>query len=494
LSFSGSVLPSNALSAGATILVVDDEEDTAALLRDALTRRGYRALAVSSGIECLEYLRSGVADVVVTDVQMPGMSGIELCHELHLRHPDLLVIVLTGVVDLENAIAAIRASAYDFITKPVKFDVLDIAIKRALEHLAVRREVNRLRLGPAITVHGILGASPQIRATIELTRRAATSDATVLVTGESGTGKELVARVLHQGSSRASEPFVALNCGAVPAPLLESELFGHVRGAFTDAKRSRPGLFVQAGAGTLFLDEIGEMPLDMQVKLLRALQERKVRAVGADEEQPFACRIVAATNRDLELEVEGRRFREDLFYRINVVVIPVPTLRERGGADIIELARWFLAKVAPRSRRPPLELSPAAVHRLTEYDWPGNVRELENCIERAVAIARGPSIEVADLPEKIAKFKPTQIVFANETPEEMMTLDELNRRYVHRVLAMVKGNKTYAAKVLGIDRRSLYRRLAEFDGGLSKPLETTKVSAAGINHGRGPAVPPSVDR
>jgi two-component system response regulator HydG len=455
-----------------TILVVDDDEDTAALLREVLERRGYRAVALSSGAQVLAYLRTEIADVVVTDVVMPGMSGIELCRELSVRHPDLLAIVLTGAADLQNAVRAIRAGAYDFITKPVKADLLEIAIQRALEHLAVRREFSRLRVAPAGAVDGILGTSPAIRATIELTRRAAASDATVLVLGDSGTGKELVARALHQSSPRASKPFVAVNCGAVPAPLLETELFGHVRGAFTDAKRSRPGLFLQAGAGTLFLDEIGEMPLDMQVKLLRALQERMVRPVGADDEQPFACRIVAATNRDLELEIAAKRFREDLFYRINVVVIPVPSLRERGGADIIELARSFLARAAERSRRPPLDLAPSAVQRLTEYDWPGNVRELENSIERAFAIARGPVIEVADLPDKIAKFELTKIVIATDTPDEMITLDELQRRYVRRVLAAVKGNKTHAAKVLGIARRALYRRLADPSARSAKPLET----------------------
>jgi two-component system response regulator HydG len=332
----------------------------------------------------------------------------------------------------------------------------------------VRREVKRLRHDATIAVEGIVGSSPAIRETIELTSRAAASDATVLVTGESGTGKELVARALHQSSSRPNAPFVALNCGAVPAPLLESELFGHVRGAFTDAKRARPGLFVQAGGGTLFLDEIGEMPLDMQAKLLRALQERRVRPVGADEEQPFACRIVAATNRDLEYEVERKRFREDLFYRINVLTIAVPPLRERAG-DVLELAQWFLAKAAERRGRSPLGISRSAAYRLAAYDWPGNVRELENAIERAFAVARGSMIEDSDLPERIARFEPTKIVVASEMPDEMITLDELHRRYVRRVLGVVKGNKTHAAKLLGIDRRSLYRRMRESERSSGTP-------------------------
>jgi len=447
-----------------SIVIVDDDEDAAILLRDILIRRGYRAVAVSSASECLEYLRSEIADIVITDIVMPGMSGLELCHELHVRHPDLLPIVLTGAADVERAAAAIRAGAYDFLVKPIRLELLDIALDRALDHLAMRREVKRLRVAPKLAVSGIVGTSAPIKRTIELTRRAAASDATVLITGESGTGKELVARALHHSSTRAEAPFVTVNCAALPAPLLESEMFGHVRGAFTDAHRARSGLFVQAGGGTLFLDEIGEMPLDTQVKLLRALQERKVRPVGADEEVPFACRIVAATNRNLEREVAQKRFREDLYYRINVVVIAVPSLRERKE-DIIALADLFLAKASERVRRERMGLSPEAAQRLAEYDWPGNVRELENSIERAVAIAQGPTIELADLPEKIAKFTSSRITIAATTPEEMITLDELHRRYVRTVLISVQGNKSRAAKLLGLDRRSLYRRLEEPTGG-----------------------------
>jgi two-component system response regulator HydG len=454
------------------ILVVDDDDDTATLLCELLQQRGYRAAGFTSAGRCLEYLRSEVADVVVTDVQMPGMTGIDLCHELRVRHPELLPIVLTGIADVQNAVDAIRAGAYDFITKPVKSELLQIAIERALGHLAMRRELRRLRFDPGIVVDGIVGTSPAIRATIDLIRRAAASDATVLIAGESGTGKELVARALHRSSARASAPFVALNCGAIPGPLLESELFGHVRGAFTDARSSRAGLFVQAGNGTLLLDEIGEMPLDMQAKLLRALQERVVRPVGADDEQPFGCRIIAATNRDLEHEVAARRFREDLYYRINVVMIPVPALRERGQ-DILDLARVFLARAAERARRPLLELSPLAARRLVEYDWPGNVRELENCIERAVAIARERTIDLGDLPEKIARFEPTTLEITTSTPEELITLDEMHRRYVRRVLGAVKGNKTQAARLLGIDRRSLYRRLEEAAPDASSPEAKT---------------------
>ncbi|MEO8706583.1 MAG: sigma-54 dependent transcriptional regulator, partial [Kofleriaceae bacterium] len=320
-----------------SVLVVDDDVDTAMLLRDSLRRRGLDVQDVHSAEEALARLRARTVDVVVSDVRMPGMSGIDLAAQLREEFPKVPVIMVTGWGSLDTAIGAIRAGAFDFIAKPVDGDTLALAVSRALNHLALRREVERLRIaaaevGPSL----IVGDCIPIRETLELIHRVAESDATVLVLGESGTGKELVARALHDLSPRREEPFVAVNCAAMPAPLLESELFGHMRGAFTDAKQSRRGLFVQAANGTIFLDEVAEMPLDMQAKLLRALQERTVRPVGSDEEVPFTGRVVTATNRDLEKEVRRKRFREDLFYRINVVAIPVPPLRTRGN-DILLL-------------------------------------------------------------------------------------------------------------------------------------------------------------
>jgi two-component system response regulator HydG len=471
-----------------TILIVDDDEDTAVLLRDSLRKRGYDVDAVNSAQQCLERLRTDPADVVVTDVQMSGMSGIDLCVELRQRYPDLLPLVLTGQGGLDTAIAAIRAGAYDFITKPVKVDALAIAVQRALEHLSLQREVMRLRRDQHkdMPIDGIAGSSPAIRETIEMIRRIADSDATVLVTGESGTGKELVARALHRLSPRANEPFVAVNCAAMPAPLLESELFGHVRGAFTDAKRSRAGLFVQAGAGTIFLDEIGEMPIEMQVKLLRVLQERKVRPVGGDEEIPFEARVITATNRDLETEVEEKRFREDLFYRINVVAIPVPPLRARAG-DILLLAQYFLKRIAGRTNKPVQGVSGPAARLLMDYDWPGNVRELENSMERAVALCRLDEITVDDLPAKVQEHQSSKIVITTESPGELITLDEMERRYVRQVLNAVGGNKTHAARILGIDRRSLYRRLEE---PRHDPKSAEPAGASAVSHPRAPVPPP----
>ncbi|MEO6771887.1 MAG: sigma-54 dependent transcriptional regulator [Kofleriaceae bacterium] len=446
-----------------SVLVVDDDDDAAQLMSEGLRKRGISARAVASGAAALEYLRDNPCDVVVTDIDMAGMTGIELCDQLKLANRDVLAIVVTGSSELPTAVAAIRAGAFDFVTKPLKVDALSIAVARALEHLGLRRELQRLREhaaepGPS----GIAGTSAAIRQTIDMIDRVAESDVTVLITGESGTGKELVARALHDQSSRRAQPFVAINCAAMPAPLLESELFGHVRGAFTDAKEARHGLFVQAKGGTVFLDEIGEMPAEMQVKLLRVLQERTVRPVGGDTELPVKARVITATNRNLEHEVEDKRFREDLYYRINVVPIPVPPLRERQD-DILMLAQLFLTRIAKRMNKQVRGISEAAARRLLDYDWPGNVRELENCMERAVAICRLDEITIEDLPATLVDVLPEGAMMTALSPDELITIDEMTRRYVRKVLALVNGNKTHAAKVLGIDRRSLYRRLGGGD-------------------------------
>jgi len=283
----------------------------------------------------------------------------------------------------------------------------------------------------------------------------------VVIYGESGTGKELVARAIHNQSIRRDQPFIAVNCAAIPPQLLESELFGHVKGAFTDASHSRPGLFVEAKGGTVFLDEIAEMPLDMQVKLLRVLQERKVRPVGSDTEVAFEARVIAATNRDLEHEVDERRFREDLFYRINVLQIAVPPLRARTD-DVLVLAQYFLERGAARNNKPVEGISSAAARVLVDYDWPGNVRELENCMERAVAMCKLSEITIDDLPQRLIASR-AALVMSPASRQEMITLQEMERRYIRHVLKLYKGNKTHAAKALGIDRRSLYRRLREPD-------------------------------
>ncbi len=468
------------LAMSGSILLVDHDDDGAGQLAGALRRRGYQVDLAASGLAALTWLRDHHVDVVLAHLRMPGMSGIELCGEVRAAHPGVLTVVVTGDAELESAIGAIRAGAYDYIVKPIELDVLVVALERAITHLDLDREVHRLRgvVAGARPVSTIIGDSPVIRRVADLVDKVAASDVSVLIVGESGTGKELVARAIHQASPRRDLPFVAVNCAALPAALLESELFGHVRGAFTDARRARPGLFVQAGGGTIFLDEIGEMPPEMQVKLLRALQERRVRPVGGDDEVPFAGRFLAATNRDLEADVAEHHFREDLYYRINVVQIAMPPLRARLG-DLLPLAQHLIAKIVARTGTPMLGLSADAARVLLDYDWPGNVRELENCLERAIALASYDEIALDDLPDKLRSHRRTLLVTATGAPAELIPLAEVERRYVQQVLAAVGGNKAMAARVLGINRRSLYRRIDAAD----KPA---RASAPGT----GAAMPP----
>jgi DNA-binding NtrC family response regulator len=443
------------------IIVVDDDPEQGDLLGGLLRRRGLTPIVVESAARALAVLDERSPTAIIADVQLGrGMTGLELCAQVRERAPNLPVIVITGAGSLEVAVEAIRVGAYDFVTKPIAPDALMASIQRAVERRTLQDEVKRLRVENEASrpIHGILGDSPALREVVELIRRVADSDATVLVNGESGTGKELISRAVHDLGPRKANPFVAINCAAVPAGLLESELFGHVKGAFTDAKRGRLGLFAQATGGTVFLDEIGEMPLEMQAKLLRVLQERKVRPVGGEEEIAVDARVVCATNKDLEAEVEAGRFREDLFYRVNVVALRVPPLRERGS-DILTLATHFAAKISERSGKQVKQISAEAGRRMLDYDWPGNVRELENCIERAVALCVGDEIRVADLPEKVQAHQPGRLILGGDDGSDLITLAEMEKRYVRRVLSAVGGNKSQAARVLGIDRRSLYRRL-----------------------------------
>jgi two-component system response regulator HydG len=373
--------------------------------------------------------------------------------------------VITGFGSIAAAVEAMRSGAYDFITKPFDMEMVTLALDRAVRHAGLSREVRALRnrdpLGEGF--EGMLGKSTAMQRVFDTLTRVAASDSAVLISGESGTGKELAARAVHTRSARADAPFVAVSCAAIPETLLESELFGHAKGAFTDARTERPGLFQKASSGTLFLDEIGEMPLAMQAKLLRALQDRHVRPVGSDQEVPFDARIVAATHRDLEAEVAAGRFRQDLFFRIHVIEVLLPPLRARSG-DLLTLSEAFIRRFAARSGRPGLRLGHDAAERLLGYEWPGNVRELENCMERAVALASGEEIGPDDLPERIRKRAPESVLIAASAPDELVTLDEMERRYILRVLRAVGNNKKLASQVLGLDRSTLYRKLERYAG------------------------------
>jgi two-component system response regulator AtoC len=371
--------------------------------------------------------------------------------------------VTTAFGSMEVAIEAIRAGAYDFITKPMSLDTIRLTVQRATRHRALSRKVERLQqaLRETREFESLLGSSPPMRQLIDLIERVAPSDTVALITGESGTGKELVARALHRRSARKDGPFVAINCAAMPETLLESELFGHAKGAFTDAKVARAGLFVQASKGTLFLDEIGELPLGLQPKLLRALQERKVRPLGANVEVAFDARIIAATNRDLESAVEEGRFREDPFYRIHVIEIDTPPLRVRGN-DVLLLAQRFIEHFAAVSGKAISGILAPAADKLLRYPWPGNVRELQNCIERAVTLCRYSDITVDDLPQRVREYERSRSVLAVDDPADFVPMEEIERRYVTRVFEATNGNKSLAAKILGFNRKTLYRKLRQY--------------------------------
>jgi DNA-binding NtrC family response regulator len=423
---------------------------------------GFVPTTSTSPTEALELAVKESYDVILTDLGMGEMDGLSLCERMLGARPGIPIIVLTGQGSMETAIGAMRAGAYDFLTKPVEPKLLHISVARAAQHHRLIAEVARLQeaLQDLPTASPLVGESPVMERVNDLIRRVGASEASVLIHGETGTGKELVAHAVHAASPRSAGPFVALNCAAIPPHLLESELFGHARGAFTDAKTARQGLFLEASGGTIFLDEIAELPMEMQAKLLRALQEKKVRPIGVTAEVPFDSRIVAATHRDLEVEVQEHRFRQDLFYRINVVRIDVPPLRERGS-DILKLASFFLTRSTSKTKP---ELSPQVAERLLAYDWPGNVRELENCMERAVALARFDHLTVEDLPEKIRAYRADRFTMSANDATDIVSLEELERRYITRVIKLLGGNKARAAQLLGLDRRTLYRKLEKYEG------------------------------
>jgi len=441
------------------VLLVDDDATLCETLEIDLVHRGYGVETCLSASHALEAMERADFDVVVTDLQMRQVDGIELCRRIVEKRGDVPVVVLTAFGSFETAVAAMRAGAYDFLSKPIDLESLSFAVARAATHRQLRGELRRLQREVSGTMpEGMVAASSAMKAVLDLVDRVAPSETTVLVTGESGSGKEVVARAIHAASRRRNGPFVAINCAAMPETLLESELFGHVRGAFTDARTNEPGLFVAASGGTLFLDEIGDMPLAVQPKILRVLQERRVRPVGGTAERAVDVRVIAATNRDLETAIEEGRFREDLYYRINVVSVGLPPLRARAS-DVLPLAMRFLTEAARRSEKRVTGIAPAAAERLMSYSWPGNVRELANTMEHAVALARMEQITPDDLPERVRDFQSTHVVVAGDDPSELVPLEEVERRYIERVLEAVAGNKSAAARVLGIDRKRLYRML-----------------------------------
>lgn len=442
------------------ILIVDDDRDMCEVIAAKMRKRDLDPQWFTSATQALDFLHGNAVDVVLTDLKIPGMDGLELCRRVAESRSDVPVIVITAFGNLESAVAAIRAGAYDFVTKPIEMDLLALTVDRALKHRRLQEQVVRLRetVEQAGRFEELIGDSPAMSTLYEQLRRFATTDATVLITGESGTGKELVARALHKRSVRVNGPLLAINCSAIPESLLESEVFGHTKGAFTDARMARDGLFVEANGGTLFLDEIGEMPASLQAKLLRALEELRVRPVGSSVEREFDVRLVAATNRDLESDIESGRFREDLYYRINVIHIDLPPLRTRGN-DVLLLAQHFTTQFAKQFGKPVTSIGEGAAKKLLRYDWPGNVRELRNSIERGVAVTQFDKLTTEDLPDRIREHKGTQLIVAGDDPAEFVSMEEIERRYILHVLKAFGGNRGRTAEVLGLGRKTLYRKL-----------------------------------
>jgi len=445
------------------ILVIDDDKALCELLDEDLRRRGYRVDTALRVEQARQLLHQEEFDIVLTDLNMPGTSGIDFCAELHGNRPDLPVVIMTAFGSLETAIGALRAGAYDFVTKPVDLDLLHLTLNRALQHRHLQEKVRLLKaqVQRQRPDDELLGESPPLLKVKEQIVRVADLETSVLISGESGTGKELVARALHRQSRRKDQPFIAINCAALPENLLESELFGHVRGAFTDARENRKGLFVEASGGTLLLDEIAELPLTLQPKLLRVLEDHRVRPLGGSSEVDCDVRVLAASHRDLGEAVSQGSFRSDLFYRLNVIQLDLPPLRERGN-DILLLAMNFIRQLSKRFGRSVTGLAQPAAACLLAYHWPGNVRELRNIIERALALSCHDLITLEDLPEQIqrpagAAQLPTSLV----SPGTILPLEEMERRYLHQVLEQLDGNRTLAARLLGVDRKTLYRKLKE---------------------------------
>ncbi|MDA7914925.1 sigma-54 dependent transcriptional regulator [bacterium] len=447
------------------VLVVDDDKAMCELIDTTLTMKGYSTTWCQSATEANDLLHDIEFDVVLTDIRMPGTTGLQLCQQISSTRPDIPVIVMTAFGTLDTAVATIRSGAYDFLTKPVELELLTLTIARAVERRHLKRQIHLLEQQARSENHfgEMLGDSIPMQHLYDQMKRVSTSDASVLITGESGTGKELVARSIHKLSNRAAHPFVAVNCAALSETLLESELFGHLRGAFTDARSERRGLFMEAEGGTLLLDEMGDMPMSMQVKLLRALEENRLRAVGSDREIEFNVRVLAATHRDLETAVEEGQFRQDLYYRINVIQLHLPPLRSRG-VDILAIASHYIDQFAKSTSKNVTGITETAAEKLLAYSWPGNVRELRNVMERALALTRYDSVTVEDLPDKIRDHRGGTVFIGGDDPTELVPLEEVERRYIEHVLRAVDQNRTQAARILGLDRKTLYRKLkSNFD-------------------------------
>lgn len=455
------------MNPGGRIVVIDDDAEMRSVLRDFLQRQGYQVSEFPLASAALDRFRrdplydADKVDLIISDIKMPELSGLDLLEKLKPTHPKTPIVLITAFGSLESAIEAIRKGAFDYITKPFKLAEIDITLKRALRVSRLEQEntILRAEIRQSKSFANIVGQSAGMQEVFDLVSRVSQTKANILISGESGTGKEMVARAIHELSPRASKPFVAINCTAIPESLLESELFGHAKGSFTGAVQRKRGLFDEAEGGTLFLDEIGDMDLSLQAKLLRVIQEKKIRSVGDTQDRPIDVRIIAATHKDLKAAIKTGTFREDLYYRLAVIPIVIPPLRYRKD-DIPILADYFLKRFAAANNVQVRGFSREAMNRLVNMPWEGNVRELENVIERATVLCRGDLIDVSDLPT--SESNDFEALYAAATVQ-MPTLEDLERRYIRFVLEKTGGRKEKASQILGINRRTLYRKEREYD-------------------------------
>jgi DNA-binding NtrC family response regulator len=443
------------------IMIVEDDAGLRDALAQFLTRLGYQVAIARGGNEALANIDEELPDLILSDISMPDLDGLSLLNEVKTRYPETVVIMMTAFVSIDSAIDAVRRGAEDYLSKPLQLTDMQMRIERALEWGAMRSQLTRLetQMRERYRFDRIIGRSAAMRRVFHVIERVAPTDATVLISGRTGTGKELVARAIHYNSPRTSKPFVDINCGALPELLIESELFGHQKGAFTGATETKKGLFETANGGTLFLDEVQAFKPEPQAKLLRALQERVIRQVGGRENKEIDVRVIAATNQDIVEAVRKGEFREDLYYRLNVVNIYLPELRERRE-DIPLLIEHFLEQHTAKNEQGPRHFSNEAMRLLLGFDWPGNVRELENAVEHALAIGIGPTLKISDLPPQISGL--VGKMGSSEPVGEARSLEEVERRHILRILEETGGNHVRAAEILGIDRRTLYRKLDKY--------------------------------
>ena len=447
-----------------SILIIDDEEAQRTVLKGYLEKKGFKIFSASSGNEGVKSVKDNMIDIILSDYKMPDITGLEVLEQVKKINPEISFVILTAYGTIENAVRAMRLGAFDYISKPVDLDELDLLLERIIENKNLKSEIELLKgqLKEKFKIDSLISASPKMDDILSIASRAAESKATVLITGGSGTGKEVLAKSIHFASPRKDKPFIAVNIPALPETLLESELFGYEKGAFTGADKSKKGRFELAEGGTLFLDEIGDIPLNLQVKLLRVLQEHQIERLGSTENISIDVRIIAATHQNLEQKIKEKTFREDLFYRLNIISLNIPPLQERKE-DIIPLIEYFVEKYSKENNKKKMNFSKEAIDSLLKYNYPGNVRELENIIERSVVLSRNNIIVLNDLPNVVKGFKEEKEIKINEEKTLIEQVEELEKKLIYDALSKTNGNQSQAGRILGLTERNLRYKMQKYN-------------------------------